>query len=712
MTLLLSFSLLIGAMAPAEVTAAAAALTAPTATVQEQNVAASPLDATASAAPGPEQASAASSTDATELDASELDDLLSLSMQEKQDVSVSAASKYAQRVKKTAANVTIISRADLRRHQYPTISDALRSVAGMFTFNDGLYTLTNVRGFGLLSDLNTRILVLLDGRPMNAGFGTGSVHDVHIDMESVDRIEVIKGPGGSIYGTGAFFAVINVITVDAEDPDANAVALRGGTPRFGGAMASNGGKAGDLSWFVTANARRDQNDDVYLRPYDPARRGASDRAANGGISEQERDDVGGGYGRVSWKGLTLSLYGASRDKRMPDAQFEADFNSPGNHTQDQRYFAEADYQAEVGSAKLLARVFTDYARWEDYLRYTDYGLYRDIVSDRYSGAEVRTVWKLPGRNTLLTGVEGSRHEDTLPSGFLGDFREQIKTGEKFLYSSALVYAQNDWQASRYLMLSAGAQANLNTFYRPAFLPRLGMVVTPTDSHTIKLLYGQGIRQPTIFERSFKDFNSFIGNEKLEPEMIRTTELIYETYPLHWLRAQASVYYNSYDDLISDRQVEIAPDDFRNQFYNAPGYESKGAELTLGAELPLGWKGEINGAAQDVHSEITDERAESSPTFVESVMLSGPLVSADLLLAVDWHFVSARNLAEHVDSVGAYHVGNAALRYQTPWKPVNLGLRVANVLDRDYADLASTDHDPVRKFPQRGRSGILQVQYLY
>jgi iron complex outermembrane receptor protein len=662
-------------------------------------------------APAPETLETAAAPLTAPAEDTDIDELLSLSMQEKKDVSVSAASKYAQRAKKTAANVTIITREELRRHQYQTVPDALRGVAGMFTSYDGLYQFLNVRGFGLLSDWNTRILLLLDGRPMNAGFGTGGVHDLHVDMESIDRIEVIKGPGGSIYGTGAFFAVINVITVAPDDPEADAVTLRASASRLGEAMASNGGKSGDISWFVTANGRRELGEERYFAVYDPARAGSVDRAAHGGISDKDREDAGGAYGRVAWKGLSFSIYGASRDKQMPDAEFESDFNAP-SHSQDQRYFAEAAYQDEFGPVRILARAFTDYARWDDFLRYTGDGLYRDIVDDRYSGGEVRSVWKLPGGNTLLTGVEGSRHADRLPSGFLGDFRNQIQSGKAFWYSSALVYGQDDWQANRYLLFSAGAQANLNTLYRPAFLPRLGMVVTPAEAHTVKLLYGQGIRQPTIFERSFKDFNSFIDNEKLEPERIRTTELIYEVYPLEWMRTQVSAYYNAYNGLISDRQVEIAPDEFRSQFFNKRGYQSKGVELTLGAELPRGWKGELNGAAQDVHSEVTDRRAENSPTFVESILVSGPLGTEDVVLAVDWNFLSSRSLADRSVTVGAYHVGNAALRYQTPFKPVNVGLRVTNLLDREYADLIATDHDPITKFPQRGRNGILQVEYLY
>jgi len=133
--------------------------------------------------------------------------------------SVSSASKYDQKVTEALSSVSIVTEADIKKYGYRTIADALRSVTGFFVTYDRDYYYIGVRGFGRPTDYNTRILILLDGRRMNdniydaAYVGTESV----IDIDLVDRIEVIRGPGSSLYGNNALFAVMNILTKRGRD---------------------------------------------------------------------------------------------------------------------------------------------------------------------------------------------------------------------------------------------------------------------------------------------------------------------------------------------------------------------------------------------------------------------------------------------------------------------------------------------------------------
>ena len=137
-----------------------------------------------------------------------------------QDIpSVYSASKFEQKTSEAPSSVSIVTAADIQHYGYRTLADILRSVRGFYTTYDRNYTYAGVRGFGRPGDYNTRVLLLVDGHRINddifsqAFIGTESI----VEVDLIDRVEIIRGPGSSLYGTGAFFGVINVITKRGRD---------------------------------------------------------------------------------------------------------------------------------------------------------------------------------------------------------------------------------------------------------------------------------------------------------------------------------------------------------------------------------------------------------------------------------------------------------------------------------------------------------------
>ncbi|RKY92668.1 TonB-dependent receptor, partial [candidate division KSB1 bacterium] len=130
------------------------------------------------------------------------------------NIKISTAAKYAQKVSEAPASVTIITSEDIERYGYRTLDEILMSVRGFYTRNDRNYVYVGLRGFSRLTDYDNRILVLLDGHTLNEdiygapSFGT----DLGIDPNIIERVEIVRGPGSALYGTGAMFAIINIIT--------------------------------------------------------------------------------------------------------------------------------------------------------------------------------------------------------------------------------------------------------------------------------------------------------------------------------------------------------------------------------------------------------------------------------------------------------------------------------------------------------------------
>jgi len=140
-------------------------------------------------------------------------DLSQASLEELMNIKVITASKYQQSSQSAPSLVTVVTADEIRKYGYRTLADILRSVGGFYVTYDRNYSYVGVRGFNRPGDYNTRILLLVNGHRMNdsiyelAYVGT----EFPLDVDLIDRVEVIRGPSSSLYGTNAFFAVINVL---------------------------------------------------------------------------------------------------------------------------------------------------------------------------------------------------------------------------------------------------------------------------------------------------------------------------------------------------------------------------------------------------------------------------------------------------------------------------------------------------------------------
>jgi len=144
-------------------------------------------------------------------------DVLDMSLEELMKLkidSVWGASKYNQKVTDAPASITIVTADEIKRYGYRTLADVLRNVPGFYVTSDRNYSYLGVRGFGRPGDYNSRILLLIDGHRTNdnifdeALIGT----EFPVDIDLIDRVEVIRGPNSSLYVASAFLGVINIVT--------------------------------------------------------------------------------------------------------------------------------------------------------------------------------------------------------------------------------------------------------------------------------------------------------------------------------------------------------------------------------------------------------------------------------------------------------------------------------------------------------------------
>jgi len=143
-------------------------------------------------------------------------DMADLPLEQLMQLQVTTASRYAQTALEAPATVSVVTADDIRLFGYRNLSEVLGSMRGLHVSYDRTYHYLGTRGFATPGDYNTRVLLLVNGVRFNdnlydqATIGT----DFPIDLDLVDRVEFVPGPGSAVYGANAFFGVINVITRD------------------------------------------------------------------------------------------------------------------------------------------------------------------------------------------------------------------------------------------------------------------------------------------------------------------------------------------------------------------------------------------------------------------------------------------------------------------------------------------------------------------
>lgn len=184
----------------------------------------------------------APSQDAAQLtQAASARDLTQISLEDLMDIKVTSVSKKEQKMSQVAAAIYVITQEDIRRSGATNIPDLLRMVPGMDVEQINANTwAVSARGFD--EQFSNKLLVLIDGRAVYTPLLGGVNWDTQdVPLEDIDRIEVIRGPGATVWGANAVNGVINIVTKNAKDTQGGLVSGGGGSDGQGYGMARYGG---------------------------------------------------------------------------------------------------------------------------------------------------------------------------------------------------------------------------------------------------------------------------------------------------------------------------------------------------------------------------------------------------------------------------------------------------------------------------------------
>ncbi|HMJ90891.1 MAG TPA: TonB-dependent receptor plug domain-containing protein, partial [Candidatus Acidoferrum sp.] len=273
-----------------------------------------------------------------------------------------AASKFEQDISDAPASVSIITSDEIQRYGHRHLADVLRSVRGLYVTDDRNYSYIGVRGFARPGDYNSRVLLLIDGHRMNDNIYDSMYlgHDSVVDVDIIDRVEIIRGPSSSIYGSSAFFGVINVVTKRGAQIDGVETSFEAGSLDTYKLRATLGKKfTNDIELLLTASVYESQGQD---RIHYPEFKGRTNHF--GIVRDSDEERAGNFFASVRYHDLTLSGGINAREKNVPTASFETVFADGREETVDIRGYADVKYDHAFGEdTHVTGRVFYDAYRY-------------------------------------------------------------------------------------------------------------------------------------------------------------------------------------------------------------------------------------------------------------------------------------------------------------------------------------------------------------
>ncbi len=630
------------------------------------------------------------------------DDLTKLNLEQLMKVQFSTASKHAEDVSATPASVTVITRAEIRAYGYRTLAEVLRSVRGFWTNSDRNYSYLGVRGFARPGDYNTRILLLVNGHRLNdnifyqALIGT----EFPLDIDLIERIEIVRGPASSLYGTNAFLGVVNVVTqqppisttveasVDAGSQLTRKLRVTLGLPRIL-----------DGALFSTSMYRTDGVERLYFPEFDTP-------ATNRGVAYRvDGDRSESGFALVRRRNWKFEALLGSREKLVPTASFETIFNDGATRTIDTRGFAEATYQRDfLSGLQLTSRWFYDMYSYRGTYAYSKDGL-RLLNFDRargdWVGTELNVSHPLGHRNRLTTGF---------------DFRYNLRQNQYNVWQSSAApvlddrrnssvfafYAQDELKISARFSVNSGVRIDHYSTFGVAVSPRAAAIFRPDNKTAIKYAYGHAFRVPNSYELYYADGVSLEANPRLQPEVIDSHNFAVERALTPNVRAVAELFYTRLNRLLD---ITEDPATGLSHFVNVASVTAKGLEFEVEAQHN-GWRGDLNYVFQSGHDR-TGAALDNLPRHIAKLKFQAPLHSR-WMAGAELQYQGSQETYLHLRLANSLTT-NLTLATRTPYRGFHVSASVYNLFDRTNYGPSSPELEQLR-LRENGREFRIKVTW--
>jgi outer membrane receptor protein involved in Fe transport len=628
-------------------------------------------------------------------------DLTALSLEQLMDLKVIGASKYAQKQSEVAAAVSIITRDDIRAFGWRTLDEALASLPGVHTTYDRQYGYIGARGFGLPGDFNTRVLVMINGNRLNDPVYDQAPggRDFPLDLDLIERIEFIPGPGGAVYGQNAMFGVVNVVTRSGADVNGTELAASWQRPQALGEGRASWGKQLDngVDVLVSVSGLKSRGEDRFVCF---GATGVSGVAA--GLDGERDKEFFASLARGPW---SFDIAHGDRSKDSPSGAYLSDPLMAGQYQADAFSVTQLRYQDSFAGDTLhvSGRLFAGRERYHAAFQYTT--PFEFIATSAWRGVEMQMVSTAIAAHKFMLGLEAQDNnrrdqsvlDRTDPANNLFIPGSGHRVG---------LYTQDEWRVADTLTATLGLRLDSDEVTSRKASPRAALIWQASPATTLKALYGRAHRAPNAYERDYGDGIFQVANPTLKGESIDTFELVADHRVGPDLALRASAYQWTMRDLIT---LGMDPASGLSQYQSGDKVKARGLELSADKTWTSGARLRGSVSLQDT-AYAGGGALLNSPKVLGKLNLSAPLPWAGLRAGYELRYDSQR-LSLDSSRLGGYAVSNLHLSTNRLAKGLEVGLGIRNLFDKRYAH-PGADTNWQNALEQDGRNVRLQATYKF
>jgi vitamin B12 transporter len=613
---------------------------------------------------------------------------------------VVTATRLPQPAEQVASSVTVITAEDLARKQRRTLADALGDVPGLYIARSG--------GQGKSSRVFLRgaesrhVLVLIDGVEINdPSSPDGAFEFQHLLTDDIERIEILRGPQGMLYGSDAIGGVVNILTKKGKGGIEARGSLEGGSY---GTFNQTAGLSGASNMFdYSLNAAHFRDVGISVTP-DRLRPPAAD-------AERDGYDNATFSTRLGVSPLDNFSLGVSARYSRTASKLDVNLEDPNSEEHTRQFFGRTEASLDLFDGQFAQKLgfgYTDYRRRDD--DPPDPLSFGAIFSEaRFDARKTKIDWQgdihlFPGQ-TLTLGAETEKEEADTAATFCFFCPPSFTTMTKADVRSTAGYAQLSSAFFDSLYWSLGVRHDAHERFGGATTWRAAPAYLIRASNTkLKAAYGTGFRAPTLFQlfgaSFFGGFGVFMGNPDLKPEDSKGWEAGFEQAIFGERVKFGSVYFQSTIENL------IVFNDTFTSLINRPKAEIEGVESFLELEALQGLTVQADHTwtiARDAATGALLLRRPKHKASVNAVWQATDALNFDAGVLYTGRRADVDAVTFATKRLGGYTTVNAAASFALN-RNVTAFARVENLLDRDIEDIDG--------FQRPGLSGILGVRARY
>ena len=629
---------------------------------------------------------------------------------------ISSAAKYKQKTKNVAASVTIITSTDIERYGYTKIDEVFRSIQGFYNSYDRNYSYIGVRGFGRPTDFNNRILMLVNGVAINDNFygAAGAGYEQGIDFQAIERIEIVRGPGSALYGSHAMFAVVNIVLKKAINFDGAQIRINSGSYGRRGQSAIFGKEfSNGAGLIISGNINEVKGQNHYYPEFD-------NPATNNGIAANlDWEKYYQVASVLSYGELSINFLYNQRKKGVPTASYETAFNYPGTKTRDSWGLFSIKYNHSIrpDTRLVLTAGYNHFSyfgvwpyEWEESDQQNNIFESYDSNLGKWLNGEIQLIHDFNSGNRFTAGAE-----------YRNNMRADYKIWDEEItyfqidrpYFSFSGYMQDEHQITESSAFTAGVRYDHSSTGWNAISPRAGFVHHIFDKTTVKLLYGEAFRAPSLYEIYYEDRNAgFKRSVDLQPEKIRTFEFNFEQQLTANIYGILSTYNNRIRDLI---EPTVDPVDEQIQNSNVHDAQASGIELSLNLRHASMKSSFFSYSLQSAKEGALSKNMSNSPSHILKAGMVLPLFDK-FFLATQFLYETGRLTVKETETINPvetdpYLLADMAITSKLLRKHFKLSFKIRNILNQEYAFPGGFEHD-MNSIRQDGRNYRIALSFVH